>query len=112
VSAPRKEKQEKAAVRLLRKGHTAADVARHESVRVHPTTVQRWAEKHGIELQYPYNRHATREDLVDKDEIVRLRRRRNGARYLFTVQEIAEMMECSYSYVKQVCAAARREGRL
>ena len=112
MPTPRKERQEKAAVRLLKKGHKAAHVARHKDVRVHSTTVQRWAEKHGIELSYPYNRHADRDDLVDKEEIVRLRRRRNGGGFLFTIQEIADMMECSYSYVKQVCAAAREEGRL
>lgn len=112
MPTPRKEKQEKAAIRLLKKGYTAADAARHKSVQVHPTTVQRWAEKHGIELQYPYNRHVSRTDLVDKEEIIRLRRRRSAGRYLFTVQEIAEMVACSYSYVKQVLAAARSEGRL
>lgn len=97
---------------LLKAGYTAADAARHRSVKVHPTTVQRWARKHGIELQYPYNRHEDREDLVDVAEIVRLRRRRFQGKPLFTLQEIADMCECSRSYVKQVCARAREKEKL
>lgn len=112
MPAHRFENQEKAAVRLLRKGHTAARVAQHKDVNVHPTTVQRWAAKHGIELKYPYNRHVGREDLVSISEILRLRKRRNAGKPLFTLAEIAELCDCSRSYVKQVCAKARKEGRL
>jgi len=112
VAAHRLETQEKAAVRLLRKGHTAASVAQHKSVQVHPTTVQRWATKHGIQLKYPYNRHAGRDDLVSISEILRLRKRRNAGKPLFTLAEIADLCDCSRSYVKQVCAKARAEGQL
>jgi hypothetical protein len=105
-------KKEERAVALLREKHTAADVARHRSVRVHPTTVQRWARKHGIVLKYPYNRHQGRTDLVDVGEILRLCKRRINGKPLFTLAEIAELCECSRSYVKLVCAKARKEGKL
>jgi transposase len=106
------EAQERAAVRLLKKGHTAVYAARHKDVQVHPSTVQRWAKKHGIELVFPHNRHEGREDLVDTAEIIRLRRRRNGRKPMFTMAVIAELCSCSQSYVKKVCAGARREGKL
>jgi len=106
------EAKERAAVKLLLEGHSAAHVARQRSVSVHPTTVQRWAAKHGIKLAYPYNRHETRDDLVDVDEIIRLRKRQLNGAPLFTQQEIADMCDCSRSYVKQVCAKARKDGRL
>lgn len=100
-------------MRLLKKGHSAAFAATRTGV--HPTTVQRWAKKHGIQLAYPYNRHEDRDDLVDVKEIVRLRKRKAPSRKgkgLFTLQEIADMCGCSKSYVKQVVAKAREEGRL
>lgn len=99
-------------MRLLKKGHTAAYVAHHKDVQAHPTTVQRWAKKHGIELEYPYNRHQNRDDLVDVQEILRLRRRQTAGKPLFTLAEIADLCDCSRSYVKKVCAKARREGQL
>lgn len=109
-------KKEKLALRLLRKNMRAADVARDERIDVHPTTVQRWAKKAGIELTYPYNRHESRDDLVDKKEILRLRKRAmivDGKRKpLFTLEEIAGLCNCSRSYVKRVCAQARKEGKL
>jgi hypothetical protein len=105
-------KKEERAVALLRQKHTAASVANHRSVQVHPTTVQRWARKHGILLTYPYNRHEGRKDLVDVDEILRLRRRQIDGKCIFTLGDIADLCECSLSYVKQVCAKARREGKL
>lgn len=105
-------RQKENALRLLRAGHTAAYAAAHPSVRVHPTTVQRWAEKHGIKLEFPFNRHQVRDDLVDVREILRLRRRKHAGKPLFTLQEIGDLCGCSASYVKQVCARARREGKL
>ena len=113
MPTPRKESEEAKAIKLLKKGHTAAYAA--EKAGVHPTTVQRWAKKHGIGLSYPYNRHESREDLVDVKEIVRLRKRkkkRGSDKPMFTLAEIAEMCGCSRSYVKQVLAKAREEGRL
>jgi transposase len=112
MPTPRKESEEAKAIKLLKKGHTAAYTA--EEVGVHPTTVQRWAKANGIDLTYPYNRHADREDLVDVKEIVRLRKRKAPGRDkpLFTLAEIAELCGCSRSYVKQVVARARQEGQL
>jgi len=111
MPANRKPKQERRAVAILRRGRTAAHAARE--VGVHPTTVQRWAQKHEIELQYPFNPHVLRDDLVDTREIVRLRRKRRGdGRPLFTYPEIADLVGCSSSYVKQVCARARADGTL
>ena len=110
VPANRKAKEEERAIRWLLKGKTAAFAAK--KVGVHPTTVQRWAIKHGITLVYPYNRHEDRTDLVDKDEIIQLSGRWEDGSYLFTQEEIAEMMDCSVSYVKHVRAAARAEGLL
>lgn len=113
MPTPRKESEEAKAVKLLIAGESAAYAA--EKAGVHPTTVQRWAKKHGIELAYPYNRHEDRDDLVDVKEIVRLRKRRRPGgkgKGLFTLQEIADMCECSRSYVKQVLSKAREEGRL
>lgn len=101
------------ALDLLREGQTAASVA--EMAGVHRTTVQRWAKQEGIVLVYPFNRHAGRDDLIDVEKIVKLRRRKsayNKGRPLFTLQDIAEMCGCSRSYVKQVVAKARAEGRL
>lgn len=109
---PSKLAREEVAVRLLKKGHTATYVARHKDVQAHPTTVRRWATKHGIKLEYPYNRHQGREDLVDVAEILRLRRRKNDGTPVFTLLEIAELCGCSRSYVKQVCTKARTEGKL
>ena len=74
--------------------------------------MRRWAAKHGIKLEYPYNRHQNRDDLVDVGEILRLRKRLSSGKPLFTLQEIAELCDCSHSYVKQVCAVARAEGTL
>lgn len=113
MPTPRKESEEALVIKLLKKGHPAAYAA--ERAGVHPTTAQRWAKKHGIELTYPYNRHEDRDDLVDVKEIVRLRKRkasRKNPKPLFTLQEIADMCGCSRSYVKQVLAKAREEGRL
>jgi len=106
-------KKEKLGIKMLRKGMRAADVARDKRIDVHPTTVQRWAKKHDIELTYPYNRHSGREDLVNKSEIVRLRKMKNSrGRPLFTRIEIAGLCECSESYVKQVIAKAKEDGLL
>jgi len=113
MPTPRKESEEAKAIKLLQEGHSAVYAA--ERAGVHPTTVQRWAKKHGLGLKYPYNRHADREDLVDVKEIIRLRKRkasRKDKKSLFTLAEIAEMCGCSRSYVKQVLAKAREEGRL
>lgn len=112
MPANRFDSQEKAAVRLLRKGHSAASAARHKDVRVRPSTVRRWARKHGIKLEYPYNRHQNRDDLVDVQEIIRLRKRTLQGKPLFTLEEIGELCGCSRSYVKKVCAKAREEGQL
>ena len=105
-------KQEQAAVRLLKKGHTAAYVADQKDVGVHRTTVQRWARKHGIELTYPHNRHDERVDLVNTDEILRLRKRCIGGKPLFTYEEIAGLCDCSRSYVSKVLVKARKEGKI
>ena len=110
MPANRKSKEEERAIRWLRKNKTAAYAAK--KVGVHPTTVQRWALKHGIELSYPYNRHEGRTDLVDTDEIIELSGRWEDGTYLFTQAEIAEMMGCSISYIKKVRARARAEGLL
>jgi transposase len=113
MPTPRKESEEELVIKLLKKGKSAAYAA--ERAGVHPTTAQRWAKKHEIELSYPFNRHATRDDLVDVKEIIRLRKRkasRKSDKPLFTLQEIAELCGCSRSYVKQVLAKAREEGRL
>ena len=112
MPANRKEAEEKAAIRLLKKGHTAAYAAAHEDVQVHPTTVQRWAKKHGIELAFPFNRHGDREDLVDVKEILRLRKRRHQGKPLFTYEEIAGLCNCSRSYVSKVLAEARKNGKI
>lgn len=106
-------KKEKLGIKLLHKGMRAVDVAKDKRIDVHPTTVQRWAKKHDIELTYPYNRHSSREDLVNKKEIIRLRKMKNGrGRPLFTRVEIAGICECSESYVKQVIAKAKEDGLL
>lgn len=110
MPTPRKESEEALVVKLLKKGHSALAAA--EEAGVHPTTAQRWAKKHGIELAYPFNRHEGRDDLVDVKEIVRLRKRKSSGKPLFTLQEIADLCGCSRSYVKQVLAKAREEGRL
>jgi transposase len=110
MPTPRKESEEAKAIKIMKRGHTAAYAA--EKVGVHPTTVQRWAKKAGLELEYPYNRHQSRDDLVDTDEIVRLRKRVEDGKPVFTLAEIAEMVGCSRSYVKQVVARAREEGSL
>jgi DNA invertase Pin-like site-specific DNA recombinase len=104
--------KKKAALRLLRKGVTAAQVAEHKEVRVHRTTVQRWAKEAGIELRWPHNRHKEREDLVDAAEIIRLRKRKTEGRPLFTYEEIAALCSCSRSWVSRVLAEARRDGKL
>lgn len=105
--------KEKLALKLLRKGKLAADVARDTRIDVHPTTVQRWAKKHDIDLTYPYNRHEGRDDLVDVKEIIRLRKKKGiKGRPLFTRAEIAGLCQCSESYVKQVIAKAKKEGKL
>jgi len=119
MPANAKPKEKARALTWLRKGKRAKWTA--EKIGVHPSTVQRWAHAEGIELEYPYNAHQDRVDLVDKDEILRLRtlrmkyRGHRGSKIekpMFSYNEIAEMMDCSYSYVKQVCAAARKEGKL
>lgn len=113
MPTPRKESEEAKAVKLLKRGESAAYAAQETGV--HPTTVQRWAKKHGIALTYPYNRHQDRDDLVDTKEILRLHKRkasRKNPKPLFTLAEIAELCGCSRSYVKQVIAKAREEGRL
>lgn len=104
--------RKKAAVRLLKKGLTAAEVAAHTEVRVHRTTVQRWAKEAGIELRWPHNRHKDREDLVNDAEILRLRKRKHGGKPLFTYEEIARLCDCSRSWVSRVLAEARRAGKL
>lgn len=104
--------KEERAVALLRKGISAVQVAQDRRIQVHPTTVQRWAHKHGIVLEFPFNRHQGRKDLVDVGEILRLRRRSVNGKFLFTIPEIAKLCQCSPSYVKQVCTKARKEGKL
>jgi len=104
--------KERAAIPLLKKGHTAVYVGAHKNVGVHPTTVQRWARKHGIELKYPHNRHDERVDLVNTAEILRLRKRKHGGKPLFTYEEIAGLCDCSRSYVSKVLTTAREEGKL
>jgi transposase len=113
MPTPRKESEEALVIKLLKQKKSAAYAA--ERAGVHPTTAQRWAKKHGIKLSYPYNRHAARDDLVDVKEIVRLRKLKvspKNEKPLFTLQEIADLCGCSRSYVKQVLAKARKEGRL
>lgn len=95
------------AISLIKEGTTAADIAKR--VGVHPSTVQRWVKKAGYRLEYPYNRHKERTDLVDKDEILRLRAREHEGKPLFTLNEIAEMCDCSVSYVKKVLAQAKEQ---
>jgi DNA-binding CsgD family transcriptional regulator len=111
--------KEDRAIQWLIKGKRASWTA--NQLGVHPTTVQRWAAKHGIKLEYPYIRAQDRTDLIDKKEILRLRklrmvytseRGRPVDRHMFAYPEIAEMMGCSASYVKQVCMEARQNGLL
>jgi len=119
MPANAKPKEKARALAWLHKGKRAKWAA--EKVGVHPTTVQRWAADAGIKLEYPYNAHQDRTDLVDKDEIIRLRnlrmkyeghRGRKVDKPMFSYNEIAEMMGCSHSYIKIVCTAARKEGKL
>jgi transposase len=111
LPTPRKAKEEARAIRWLRKGKTAAWAAKR--VEVHPTTVQRWAKKHGIELEFPYNRNQDRTDLVDNDYIIRLSAERfDDGKRMFTQREIAELAKCSESWVKKVRARARADGLL
>jgi len=115
VSREDMRQKEKLAMRMLKRGKTAAAVARDERIQVHPTTIQRWARKNGISLA-PYNRHEQRDDLVDKGKVLRLRKQFsvvNGKRKpSFTLKEVAGLCGCSPSYVKKVCARARKEGKL
>ena len=69
---------------------------------VNPTTVQRWAEGEGIKLEYPYNAHQNRTDLVDKQSIIDLSAEMFDGKPLFTRSEVARMCQCSESYVKIV----------
>ena len=102
---------ERQAVKLLRKGERAVSVA--SKLKLDPSTVSRWAAKNEISLEYPFNRHADRTDLISKKEIIRLRKKRNFTGLpLFSCAEIGEMLGCSATYVKIICAQARKEGRL
>jgi transposase len=116
VSRAEMRKKEKLGIRLLKKGMRAKAVAQDERIQVHPSTVQRWARKHDIVLTYPYNRHKDRGDLVDVKEIVRLRKKKSKIagkwKPIFTLSEIAGLCSCSRSYVKQVVAKAKEEGKL
>jgi len=112
VSRTEMRKKEKLGIRLLKRGMRAKDIAGDDRIKVHPSTVQRWARKHDIVLIFPYNRHKDREDLVDVKEILRLRKKtaRIGGKVkpLFTYEEIAGLCRCSRSYVKQVVAKAKK----
>ena len=103
--ANRKAREEERAIRWLRKGKRANWAA--AKVGVHPSTVQKWAAKHGIELEYPYDSSQNRDDLISKKEILRLSRLTHAGKTLFTRREVAEIMECSESYVKQVRRQAK-----
>lgn len=107
---PSKSKSEaqREAMRLLQEGNYSS-VRVAQLVGKHPTTVQRWAKKLGHNLEYPHNRHKERTDLVDKDEILRLRAREHEGKHLFTLNEIAEMCDCSVSYVKKVLAQTKEQ---
>jgi transposase len=109
MPANAKIKERKQAVKWLLKGKTAKWCA--DKVGVHPTTVQRWAHEEGIELEYPYNAHQNRTDLVDKHLILELSDEMFEGKPLYTRKEVAEICECSESYVK-IIRRKRKDGLL
>jgi transposase len=113
ISREEMRRKEKLAIQLLKKGKRVSEVAQDKRIGVHRTTVQRWAKKNGIELEFPYDRHAKRDDLVDVKEIIRLRKKKNSkGRYVFTRAEIAGLCKCSEGYVKKVLTQAKKDGKL
>jgi transposase len=105
-----KPKEKARALKWVRRGKTAKWAA--EKVGVNPATVSRWAQAEpDITLEYPYNAHQNRTDLVDKQSIIDLSAKMFGGKPLFLRREIAEMCECSESYVK-IVRRQHRDGLL
>lgn len=107
--------KEEFGIQLLKSGMRSCDVARHARIAVDPSTVSRWAKKHGFSLPR-YNRHKDRVDLLDHKEVIRLRKQKVGKRDrrrpAFTLQEIADLCGCSLSYVKKIVSKAKKSGKL
>lgn len=97
---------------LLYQGLTPAEVATHDEIKVHRTTVLRWAKRAGITFDR-HNRHVDRDDLTDRAKIIKLRGLQHpDGKAVFTYERIAELCGCSRSWVSRVLAEARRNGDL
>jgi uncharacterized protein YjcR len=68
---------------------------------VHPTTVQRWAQKFGFKLKHPHN--GSGNVSVELIQSLSSKTLASGKK-MFTRKEIAEMVGCSEATVKKVRA--------
>lgn len=100
------------ALELIYQGLIPQAVADHPDIKVHRTTVLRWAKRAGITFDR-HNRHRTRDDLTDRGRIIELRKLKDqNGRAIFTYERIARLCRCSRSWVSQVLKEARRNGDL
>lgn len=96
-------------MRLLMEGLTSAQVGAHPDVKVHRTTVERWAKVLGVKAPRA-KRGATRK--VSATRIIKLRKRKVDGKPVFTYEEIAGICGCSRAWVSRVLSQARRDGKL